>query len=139
MNLPLMPVGGGAATTLAAQRGQVMLVNFWATWCVPCRYELPEMAALEQRLHTRGFRVLAITAETEREPIAAFIKRLGVTVTALMDKDSALHAAVSVKVMPSTLLLNRQGEVVKTYQGFDRRIGIKPMEDDVLALLEIHP
>ena len=134
--LPLQPLEGGPAVTLASLRGQVVLLNFWATWCVPCRYELPELADLEKRLGPRGFKVLAVTAETDREQVAAYVKRAGVALRFFQDPGSALHTAANVKVMPSSVLLDAQGNVVKTYTGFERRTGVKPMEDDILPLLK---
>jgi peroxiredoxin len=129
----------GATTTLAAQRGHVVLVNFWATWCVPCRLEFPELKALQDRLGPRGLVVLGVTADGEPAQIMAFAKRTGVQFALLRDNDSALHKLAAVSVMPSTLLLDRTGRKIKVYQGFSRATGLSEMERDVLALLEQQP
>ena len=111
----------GARHTLADYRGQVVLVNFWATWCLPCRAEIPDLEH-EWRLH-RGDGV-AIVGIDWREPAAdasAFLAEIGATYPVLLDTDGAAYTAYGVEGLPKTFILDRQGRVLVVRSGIVRR------------------
>lgn len=114
--LPDIPFdnGSGAQTSLAAYRGQVVLLNFWATWCAPCRAEMPELAALQEAMGGAEFQVL--TLATGRNPAPAidrFFDEIGVTsLPKARDENQVLARAMGVAGLPVSVLIDRNGREV---------------------------
>jgi len=131
--LPLSTYPQQEPTALRAYTGQVVLVNFWAPWCVPCREEFPELDALQKKYAGKGLLILGVTAEEDTGKIGRFLAKIPVSFSILQDKQAALHEAARVEAMPSTLLLDRQGRVLKVYAGYSRERGLREMEQDVAA------
>ena len=97
--------------------GAVTVLNFWATWCGPCRMELPELQKLYNELGSKGLVVLAIAVDTPKEQIKPFLNRMGITLPAmLIDKET--EAALGVSRIPFSVLLDREGKVVQLYPGY---------------------
>lgn len=138
-SIPLEPLGSRGSTTLASRSGHVLLVNFWATWCVPCRQEFPELQSLQDRLGATGLEVVAVTADEDEAKVTQFVQKTGVHFPILLDRASALHQALDLTVMPSTALVDRSGRIVKMYQGYSRARGLEEMEHDARALAEQRP
>jgi thiol-disulfide isomerase/thioredoxin len=101
----------GKAHDLAAYRGKVVLVNFWATWCAPCRAEMPSMQALRQRLAGKPFAVLAVNLMESEEKIAAFRESELIDLPVLMDRDGAAARRWNVRMLPVSFVVDRQGEI----------------------------
>jgi thiol-disulfide isomerase/thioredoxin len=101
----------GAVTTLAAQPGRLRLVNFWATWCAPCRKEMPSLAALANSRADRGLAlVLVATGRNSPEAIERFADEVGLPgMATLLDPRSRLAAAMGIPGLPVTILLDAQG------------------------------
>lgn len=119
--LPL--IGGGGAVALQDHAGQVLLVNFWATWCKPCEEEMPAMERLYGRLAPRGFELLAISVDDESEPVEAFVDRMGLSFPVLHDADQSVSRRYQTMGYPESLLLDRRGVIVERY------VGPKPWDD----------
>ena len=126
----------GNRVNLSDYVGHVVLVNFWAPWCVPCRYEFPELVALRKRLQPRGLEVLAVTAEENSSSIKRFMELVGGGLPVLVDDDAKLHTMANVEVMPTTLLLDRKGNLIAHFTGFERGAGLKKVEERALLALE---
>ena len=94
-------------------RGKVVLINFWATWCPPCRREMPSMERLHQKLDSDHFKVLAINQMEDGDHVFAYIGQLEVdpTFTILFDKDSKISNDYGVVGLPTTFLIDKQGMV----------------------------
>ena len=106
-----------APVSLSGLRGEVVLVNFWATWCKPCEDEMPAMERLYGALKGQGFELLAISEDDEPELVTAFVARLGLSFPILMDRDrSAAHAYQTFR-FPESFLVDRDGPVVERYIG----------------------
>jgi thiol-disulfide isomerase/thioredoxin len=101
----------GKTHDLAAYRGKVVLVNFWATWCAPCREEMPSMQALRQRLAGKGFEVLAVNMMESEEKIAAFRESELIDLPVLMDRDGAAARRWNVRMLPVSFVIDRRGAI----------------------------
>jgi thiol-disulfide isomerase/thioredoxin len=94
-------------------RGKVILLNFWATWCPPCRREMPSMERLYQKFKEQAFIVLAINQWEDPDHVFAYTGQLNTdpTFPILFDRESEVSAAYGVKGLPTTYLLDRQGRI----------------------------
>jgi len=101
----------GKAHTLADYRDRVVLVNFWATWCEPCRAEMASIQTLQERLAGRPFAVLLVNYGEARARVADFVKREPVGATILLDPNQDAPRAWRVRVLPSSFLIGRDGRV----------------------------
>lgn len=109
----------GGTTSLAAHRGQVVLVNFWATWCAPCRREMPSLERLAADLAGEGLVVLGVSEDrASRERIAPFLEELGIRhMRIAIDPGGALAGKLGVSGLPSTFLVDARGRVVGSLTG----------------------
>jgi cytochrome c biogenesis protein CcmG, thiol:disulfide interchange protein DsbE len=99
-------------------RGAVTLVNIWATWCVPCRVEMPAMEKLYQSLAPRGFRIAAVSIdEGSPEDVQAFGRELGLSFDILQDRSTKVQQIYQTTGVPESFLLNREGVIVKRVIG----------------------
>jgi peroxiredoxin len=99
-------------------RGTVTLVNVWATWCVPCRVEMPAMEKLYQELAPRGFRIAAVSIdEGSPEGVQAFGQELGLSFDILQDRSTTVQQIYQTTGVPESFLLNREGVIVKRVIG----------------------
>lgn len=107
----------GKTHALADYRGSVVMVQFWATYCAPCIKEMPSMQRLQARLAGKPFKILAVNmGETEAE-VRAFLKRVNVDFTVLMDGEGEALAAWKVFVAPSTFIVDPEGRIRYALQG----------------------
>ncbi len=108
----------GQAVRLSAYRGQVVLVNLWATWCPPCREEIPSMQRLHERLKDKGFVLLAVSEdEGGADGVKAFVKQMKVTFPVLLDPDGDVGRKYEIWGFPESFLLDRDGRVVERVIG----------------------
>jgi len=96
----------------------VVLLNFWATWCPPCRREMPDMEKLYQRFAAKGLVVLAVSDE-ERDTVTGFLQKQNYTFPVLLDPDRKVHTAFNVEGIPKSFLFDRAGKLVA--QAIDMR------------------
>lgn len=116
-------VSGPAATTevdLGTLRGQVVLLDFWATWCPPCVDALPAYAELYGRLSERGFTVVAVSVDADRAKVDAFLKTHSLPYWVAHQPASRLAAQLDASILPTSFLVDREGRVRHRYEGFDR-------------------
>ncbi|MEY2633444.1 MAG: hypothetical protein RIR00_2098 [Pseudomonadota bacterium] len=107
----------GRRLDLQALRGKVVLVNFWASYCVPCRQEMPSLSRLRTRLAGRGLEVLAVDVAEDKASVTAFLNRLPVSFPVVLDEEGQVMAAWQAMVLPTTFLVDRQGRVRGRLQG----------------------
>ncbi len=108
----------GKTWSLSALRGHVVLLNFWATWCPPCRKEMPDMEELHQRFQEKGLVVLAVSDE-DRETVASFEEKQKYTFPILLDPDRKVNTSFNVEGIPKSFLFDRDGKLVA--QAIDMR------------------
>jgi peroxiredoxin len=108
----------GNSVQLSALRGKVVFLNLWATWCPPCRAEMPSMEALYQRFRDRDFAMLAVAEDSDgATSVAPFVRDLGLTFPILLDTDNRLPARYGVTGYPETFIIDRAGNVAKHFIG----------------------
>ena len=126
---------GGANVRLAEQRGQVVLVNFWATWCGPCLQEMPHLNRLHDRYRASGFVLLGVNIDDDPRAATALAIKLGLRFPVLLDTDKKVSRVYDMSAMPATLLIDRDGRVRHIHRGY--RDGVeKTYEEQVRSLLK---
>ena len=111
--------GRSSEVALDSLRGRVVLVDFWASWCGPCRQSFPWLAALQKRLESRGLTVVAIDLDKSRPAADAFLARFETPFTVAFDPSGGTAEAYGVRAMPTSVLLDRGGKVVALHRGFE--------------------
>jgi thiol-disulfide isomerase/thioredoxin len=103
----------GDSASLANYRGRVVIVNFWASWCGPCRAEMPALQALWDAQRERGLEVLAVnsTVQDSVPAATAFLQELSLTLPVLLDRDGATTTRYLVRALPTTFFVDRQGVI----------------------------
>ncbi len=102
----------GGETALSSLRGRVVLINFWATWCGPCRAEMPSMEALYGSYKRDDFEILAVSIDTEgEERVRSFVEEFGFRFPILLDHRLAVNQLYQVRVVPTSFLIDRKGVI----------------------------
>jgi len=143
---PLKPWSGGATPplelqdlqgkkhTLADYRGKVVLVNFWATWCAPCREEMPSIERLRASLEGRAFAVLAVNLAESETRIAKFLDSMPLNFPVLLDREAKAARAWQAKMLPATYIIGPDGAIRYRYLG-DLDWSKPEVRDAIVALL----
>lgn len=124
----------GKPFSLESLRGNVVVLDFWAPWCVPCRASFPALDALQHEHGSRGLRVVGLTLEPDDRGVRAFLDAVRVSFTIARDPSGAAGTAFDVVAMPTTFLLDREGRVAARFEGGDRQVHAR-LEEAVEALL----
>lgn len=120
-----LPSLGGKAWTLSAQRGRVLLLDFWAAWCGPCMRSMPSLAALQRDLGPRGLQLVSINVDGNPDKARPVSEILGPSVPVLLD-DGEASQSYGVHVLPFVVLVSREGEILEVFAG--------PVKDDRLRV-----
>ncbi len=123
----------GKALKLSDLKGKVRLVDFWATWCPPCREEIPGFIDLQKKYGAKGLEVIGVSVDRGGPAVVnAFVKEHGINYTSLMSDAATESAYGGIRSIPTTFLIDREGNIVKKY------LGARPVtefEADIKALL----
>ena len=125
----------GRTHRLADYRGKVVLVNFWATWCEPCRDEMPSIERLRQSLAGRPFEVLAVNLGEPLGRIERFLERMPLNFPMLLDRDTGVAKAWKARVIPATFLVGPDGRIRYVHYG-ELDWSSAPVRKRVAELLE---
>jgi thiol-disulfide isomerase/thioredoxin len=106
-----LQVVGGGTSNLAAERGKVVLVNFWATWCEPCKAEMPGLQQLADELRGRSFVMYSVDLQEDAGQVEAFQRQYGLNLYAVLDDNGEVTRAYGVRALPATFLIDQQGVV----------------------------
>ncbi len=124
----------GKSTKLSDFRGKAVLLNFWATWCEPCKIEMPWFVEMQNQYGPQGLQIIGVAMDdSSKDDIAKFAKGMGVNYPVLIGKESVAEAYGGVPALPESFLIGRDGKIV------DRIIGLKgkpEIEDSVKKALE---
>lgn len=108
----------GEPVSLSQYRGKVVILNLWATWCPPCREEMPSMEGLYQKYKDQGLVILAVSAdENGKKAVSQFLQRTPYSFPILLDSDSVVQNAYGVFRFPESFIIDRNGIVVKKIIG----------------------
>jgi len=124
----------GQETTLASYRGRVVLVDFWASWCAPCRLAFPYYADILARQQGQGFSVAAVSIDDDLESARSFARRWSLPFDVLYDGKKQAAAALGVYQIPACFLLDRAGRVRFVHHGFDASRA-RELEEQVMLLI----
>ena len=108
----------GPNLRLQEQRGRVVLVNFWATWCGPCRQEMPHLNRLYDKYRAAGFTLLGVNIDDDARNAAGLSTKLGLKFPVLLDTDKKVSHLYDLATMPSTVLIDRDGRVRFIHLGY---------------------
>jgi peroxiredoxin len=109
---------GGQASGLSAYKGQVVMVNFWATWCGPCQQEMPLLDQMYQKYKPAGFTLIGINVDKEAPPVKQLLERKPVSFPVLLDPANQVSKAYHVDEMPSSVIIDRKGQIRYVHRGY---------------------
>lgn len=113
-----LPTNSGENLRLAEQRGSVVMLNFWASWCGPCRQEMPLLEAMYQRYNPAGFVLLGVDVEEDNTDAKKIVKNLNITYPILFDTDNKVSKLYSVETMPTTVMIDKKGNIRYINHGY---------------------
>ncbi len=102
----------GASRRLSDFNGRVVFLNFWATWCGPCRVEMPSMQRLYERLKASGLEIVAVNLQEDRRSVQRFVDELGLSFPVLLDTTGRVGATYGARSIPTTYIVDREGFVI---------------------------
>jgi cytochrome c biogenesis protein CcmG, thiol:disulfide interchange protein DsbE len=132
------PLTGRAAIRLEDYAGKVVYLDFWASWCAPCRLSLPWMERLHREHAAAGLEVIAINVDEKAAEARRFLKRFPVGFPVVADPHGEIAALYDVRDMPSSYLIDRHGVVREVHRGFNRDSGAR-LRATIAALLREAP
>lgn len=124
----------GERVPLASLRGQVVLINFWASYCGPCKKEMPNIVAAHERFAPRGYRTIAVAvSKDDRARAEAYARETALPFTMAFDDGSATQAFGNVRITPTFFLIDKEGRVIKHYIGNARWPELNGLTEKALA------
>ena len=114
----LRMLGGDQMHSLADYRGKVVYLDFWASWCGPCRQSLPALSRLQDELGSEQFEVLAVNLDMNPDEALAFLAKYPVSYTVLADKTGSISRVYDLVGLPSSVLIAKDGSIIQSFQGF---------------------
>jgi len=116
---PDMPMPGieGGVVRFDSFKGKVIVLNFWATWCPPCRKEMPLLESTYKRYKDKGLVILGINYNEDRERVLKFTQEMGVTFPIILDKELNLTRKYGVLALPATFFIDKKGIIRDQYKG----------------------
>ena len=123
LSLPLLSAGSPAVFTLASLQGKVVYLDFWASWCGPCRVSFPQLEQLRRELGPRGFEVLAVNVDEVEADALRFLQEVPVTYPVVRDATGETPRSYGIPGMPTGFLIDRSGVIRLVHQGYRKSDG----------------
>jgi peroxiredoxin len=123
----VLPARAGGVVRLSELKGQVVMINFWATWCGPCRQEMPLLQQIHVKYEPLGFTMLGVNVEPDSVAAQNWLKGMPVSFPIVFDRKSEVSSSFGVEAMPSSVLIDREGRVRHVHRGY------KPGDEAVYA------
>ena len=133
-----LPDAAGTPLDLKALQGKVVYVDFWASWCGPCRHSFPWMNAMQEKYGPQGFAILGINLDEEPADAAGFLAKMPAKFQVLYDRSGASPTAYGVTGMPTSVLIGRDGTVLFQHIGFTKE-GSVGLEDAIATAVGAAP
>jgi peroxiredoxin len=109
---------GGNTVSLAQYKGQVVMLNFWASWCGPCRQEMPLLENIYKQYRKSGFTLIGVNVEPDSKAADKWLEQTPVTFPVIYDKESTVSKSYDVSGMPSTVIIDRKGNIRVLHRGY---------------------
>ena len=120
---------------LSDHKGKVVLVNFWAVWCPPCKTEIPHLIKLYNRYKDQGLIILGIAIKSKEGTIKKLVKELGINYPIINgDNPHIIRSFPGIRAVPTSFIINREGNFYNNYVGFNQRVAVQ-VEEDIKTLL----
>lgn len=113
-----LPSRGGDNVSLGQLKGRVVMLNFWASWCGPCRQEMPLLDQMHKRYSALGFTLVGVNVDANSKDAEEWLSKTPVSFPVLFDRESKVSAMYDVKAMPSTVFIDRKGNVRYLHKGY---------------------
>ena len=127
--------GQNADISLDDYKGSIVYLDFWASWCAPCRKSLPWMDTIQARYKDQGLTVIAINLDESREAAETFLNSMNITLKVAFDDQGTTAEAFNLVAMPTSYLIDKNGQIVQTHLGFRLR-DKAVIEQSIQQLLE---
>ena len=108
----------GSQLSLSQYKGQVVMLNFWASWCGPCKTEMPLLENIYKKYNRMGFTLIGVNVEPDSKDADAWLKQTPVSFPVIYDKDSKVSKLYDVSGMPSTVIIDRKGNIRLLHRGY---------------------
>jgi cytochrome c biogenesis protein CcmG, thiol:disulfide interchange protein DsbE len=128
--------GPQGAVKLSDAAGSVVYLDFWASWCGPCRQSFPWMNEMQEKYRAKGFRVIAVNLDAKNEDAKKFLEQNPAKFTVAFDPKGGTPSQYGVKGMPTSFLIGKDGKVISTHQGFNATDKVT-LESDIKSALGV--
>ena len=114
--------GGLVSLEALLKQNKAVLINFWATWCPPCREEIPGLIDLQKKFKDRSFTILGVDAGESRTKVSNFAEKMGINYPVVLDSDMAVTEHYSVYGIPTSFLVSSNGKILSEYHAYSRQL-----------------
>ena len=129
-----LPRLGGGEFTLSILKGKVIILDFWATWCPPCRKEIPDFISLYKKYKDKGLEIVGVALDRDKETsVGPFAKKMGINYTIVFGDQEVTKKYKGIRYIPTTFIIDKDGNIAKKHIGFVEK---KVFEEEVRELLE---
>lgn len=128
-----LPAVNDGTIKLGNYRGSVVILDFWATWCPPCKDEIPDFIKLYNNYKDKGLMIIGISLDTDTDKLKDFCRNMGINYPIAMSDDKVTGAYGGIQYIPTTFIIDKEGNIVKKYVGFTK---YSEFESQIKKLLE---
>ncbi len=127
----------GNTVTLSTFEGKVVLVDFWAPWCTPCKEELPTLEGLYRRYNQDGFEIIAVAVDSSEKAVSRFLQRIIVSYPVVLDNNKSVSESYRCSHLPTSYIIGREGILRYIHKGFGKD-SLPVYENEIVELLKQH-